>query len=123
MNRDNSEWIQSIQHGLKILFETYQKAATPDQLRAYVIALQNLSVSQLNVAVLRATRECKNLPVPATLIELSKPIRTVDMRKQDQAKLLSFIRATDGKSPLTGKLASTYAELRAKQKEREDPIE
>jgi hypothetical protein len=62
---------RELENALMILFATFGQTATPNQLRGYVLALRNLSLDQIKVAVDKAGQQCKRLPVPADLIALS----------------------------------------------------
>ena len=71
MNNEIPNTKRELENALMILFATFGKTATPDQLRGYVVALRKLSTEQFQRAIERALEECKTFPTPAHLIELS----------------------------------------------------
>jgi hypothetical protein len=71
MITDDIERKTLFKDGLCGLGEIFSKSTSDTMLKMYYVALEDLSIEQVRIAINRAAKECKFFPTPAHLIELS----------------------------------------------------
>jgi hypothetical protein len=71
MSTDDTDRKKMFKDGLCGLGEIFSKSTSNTMLKMYYVALEDLSIEQVRIAITRAAKECKFFPTPAHLIELS----------------------------------------------------
>lgn len=78
MQQDNQEVIERITLVVSALASAFNREADEALFLAYTMGLSDLSVASINKAATRAMRECKFMPTPAELRELSGELKLTD---------------------------------------------
>lgn len=78
MRRTAKDRAEGIGAAVALLAEAFNREATEVTYRAYIAGLEGLSVEQIVAGVNRALRECKFMPSPAEIRELSGELKAQD---------------------------------------------
>lgn len=99
MDRQSKEELTRFSNAIAALFSVFQKEADEAVYAAYELGLEDLPVEAIEYAVRRALRECKYLPTPAELRELTG---SVSLKERAVLAFDVFARALKGSDARPG---------------------